>query len=236
MLHHGFRINECLPTWVLLALYQDATQPPEKRWAACLALGMQGAPQAFEALRAGLHAPEWELRRFALEALQRHPRARDAAPDFIAALFDIDVIVQQTACKICGDLRLADAHDGIVQLLASEHPDVRDTAANTLALLWRDSDFDPVFHLYRHDRRRAVRIAAAKTLRHKAAAANWRRLFACWSVDPEPRHRLWGCELVARFGRQPDIGLVLPMLHDRNRNVRLAAQQSLASLQAACGE
>lgn len=233
MLHNGFPITDYMPTPLLLHLLFAPEHPPEKRWAACVALGSKNEPEAFDALLQVLHAPEWELRNFALEALTRHPRGMDAREHLVAALFDVDDTVRQTACKACCALKIDEAHDGIIQLLKADNPDVRDMAANAIAQLWDESDFDRMFALYQNDQRRAVRIAAAKTLRKNAAPRTWRRLFASWSVDREARHRLWGCELVAKFGRRPDIPLVEPMLDDRNRNVRIAAQESIHRLRAA---
>lgn len=233
LLHNGFRISEYLPLPLLLHLLLSPEHPPEKRWAACFALGGKSEPEAFDALIHTLQAPEWELRRFALESITRHPRGIEAREQIVAALFDVDDLVRQTACKACSILRIEDAHDGVIELLKADNPDVRDMAANAIAQLWDEGDFERMFALYQSDQRRAVRIAAAKTLRKNAAPRTWRRLFASWSVDREARHRLWGCELVARFGRRPDIPLIEPMLDDRNRNVRIAAEESIQQLRVA---
>lgn len=233
MLHNGFRISEHLPTPLLIHLLFAPEHPPEKRWAACMALADKPEPEAFDAIVHNLHAPEWELRRFALEALQRHPRGSEAGAAIVAALFDVSDLVQQTACKVCANLRIPGAHDGILQLLHADNPDVRDTAANAIAQVWKENDFERIFRLYQSDQRRAVRIAAAKALRKNAAPWTWRRLFASWSVDREVRHRMWGCELVAKFGRRADLPLVEAMLEDRNRNVRIAAKESVVQLRAA---
>ncbi len=233
MLHNGFPISEYLPTTVLLHLLYAREHPPEKRWAACVALSGKPEPEAFDAIVQSLRAPEWELRRFALEAIQRHPRGAEAADHIVAALFDVDDLVRQTACRVCAGMRLEGAHDGILPLLKADNPDVRDMAANALAQLWDESDFDRMFTLYKNDQRRAVRIAAAKTLRKNAGPWTWRRLFNSWSIDREVRHRMWGCELAAKFGRRKDVPLVEPLLDDRNRNVRIAAEESIARLRAA---
>ena len=233
MLHKGFRINDCLPTGVLVHLAEDGAQPGAKRWAALLALSGQDTSEAYEVIHAALASPDPDMRRYAIEAISRHPLARKAEGAIAAMLFDVDDLVGQTACKICGVLHLESAHDGVLQLLKSENPDVRDMALNTLARLWRDHDFEPVLELHRNDDRRAVRIAAAKTLRHRVTRHTWRRLFGLWCRDREPRHRLWSCELAGEFGGKDDLGAVVPLLRDRNRNVRMAAERSVHLLSAA---
>ncbi|MBI2434825.1 MAG: HEAT repeat domain-containing protein [Candidatus Hydrogenedentes bacterium] len=232
MLHKGFRIDDYLPTEVLLRIFHDPRQPREKRWAALLALGSKGDGETYAVIQEALTSPDAQLRRYALEAMVRHPRAREAEPALLALLFDLDDHVRQTACKVCGQLGLESAHDGILQLLKSESPEIRDVALNTLGHLWREPDFERVFDLYRHDGRRTVRIAAAKTLRSRASARTWRKLFGAWSVDREARHRLWSCELASQFGGRADVPVVRPLLDDRNRNVRIAAERSLRVLTA----
>jgi hypothetical protein len=49
-------------------------------------------------------------------------------------------------------------------------------------------------------------------------------------VDREVRHRLWACELAARFGGQAAKWMIEPLARDRNRNVREAAVTALAGL------
>ena len=230
MLHGGFRIDDHLPTTMLVDLFCDTTQPAEKRWAACLALGTKPEEAAFDVLREALRDPDWQIRRLALEAIKRHARAREAAPEIVQQLFDVDDLVRQMACKICGELGLQSAHAGVLQLLEVENPDVRDVALCTLLTLWQDGDFERVYRCYREDPQRAVRIAAAKVLRRKANFATWRRLFIVWSVDREVRHRLWACELAARFGGQAAKWMIEPLARDRNRNVREAAVTALAGL------
>lgn len=229
MLHRGFRIDDHLPTDLLVALLDDVGGHAEKRWAACLALGTRHDDASFARLRAALDDADWQIRRFALEALRRHARVMDAREDLVRMLFDRDDLVRQMACKVCGELGLRDAHDGVVQLLEAGNPDVRDVALNTLAQLWEESDFDRVFRRYREDTRRAVRIAAAKVLRRRATPATWRGLFTAWSRDREARHRLWACELAARFGGAASRALVAPLAQDRNPNVRAAARSALAA-------
>lgn len=230
MLHKGFRINDYLPTEVLVHLAEDVEQPRKKRWAALLALSGQDTPEAYEVIHAALASDDADMRRYALEAISRHPQAGEAEETIVAMLFDVDDLVRQTACKICGEHALHVAHDGVVQLLKSDNPDVRDIALNTLARLWDERDFEPVLHLHRHDGRRAVRIAAAKTLRAQATSRTWRKLFGIWRVDRETRHRLWSCELAGEFGSRKDLPEVRPLLRDQNPNVRLAAQRSVEIL------
>ena len=228
MLHKGFRIDDYLPTLTLIQLFQDTNQPAEKRWAACLALGSKPDPEAFEVLQDALSASDWRIRRFALEAIKRHEQAPRAEGVIVAMLFDVDDVVRQTAARVCGELNFESAHDGLRQLLSDENPDVRDIALTTLARLWREEDFEAVFSLYRDDPARAVRIAAAKTLRRRVTPHTWRILFDAWSQDKEPRHRMWATELAAKFGVD-DVAEDVAVLsrQDPNPNVRAAAVKAL---------
>lgn len=224
MLHRGFRIGEHLPTWLLLQLAQQENQPPEKRWAALLALAAKPEPEAFEVVRAMLHHENWEMRRFAVEAVRRHPRNDEARTEIIERLFDVSEEVQQLAIRVCAEYRWPQAHAPITTLLHAASPEVRDTAVNALAGLWREEDFDTLLGIYRADGRRSVRIAAAKTLRACVTPRQWRPLFTLWAHDREARHRLWACELIERFGGRDYLPRLVPLMHDRNWNVREAAR------------
>lgn len=233
MLHNGFRIDDYMPTVLLLQLFWDVGQPVEKRWAACLSLGSKPDDSAFDALVAGLSDEDWEMRRFCIEGLKRHTRAGEASPNLVPLLFDVNDQVRQTACKVCGELGLRAAHGGIRTLVDDENPHLRDTALSTLDALWREDDFEDIFARYRDDKRRAVRVAAAKTLRRHANSETWVKLFEAWWRDREPRHRLWSCELAAQFNGQRVTRQVEMLLEDYNRNVRLAAEKALEILRAA---
>lgn len=232
MLHRGFRIGEHFPTWLLLHLLFGPGHPAEKRWAALLALSAKPEPEAFDALLRVLRDEGWEMRRFALDAVLRHPRVAEARHDVIRLLFDQDDEVRQKACRVCAELRWPDAHEGITTLLRSENPDVRDTAANALNLLWREDDYSRLLQLYREDKHRAVRIAAAKTLRERVNHHQWRSLFTFWAHDREVRHRVWACELLGRFGGRAYLPRLEPLLEDRNPNVRVAAREIASQLAA----
>lgn len=232
MLHRGFRIGEHFPTWLLLHLLFGPNHPAEKRWAALLALGTKPEPEAFDALLRVLQDEDWKMRRFALDAVLRHPRVAEARHEVIRLLFDQDDEVRQKACRVCAELRWADAHEGITTLLRADNPDVRDTAANALSLLWQEDDFARLFQLYRADTRRAVRLAAAKTLRDRVSSQHWRCLFTFWAHDREVRHRMWACDLLGRFGGRAYLPRLEPLLDDRNSNVRIAAREIASQLAA----
>ena len=232
MLHRGFRINEHLPAALLLSLLQDPAQPRAKRCAACVALGAKTEAGVFPALVDALHEPEWELRLFALDSLRRHPRAAEAEEEMVRLLYDVDDRVRQAALRVCADLGLRSTRGPILQLLRADNPEVRDTAVNALSRLWSEEDFAPLLEIYRQDDTRSVRIAAAKTLRRRATPFTWRRVFDAFVNDREPRHRLWSCELAEEFGSGQDLRRVEPMLCDRNRNVRLAAERTVQKLSA----
>jgi len=172
------------------------------------------------------------IRRTAIEALRRHRRIDEAQGDIVSLLFDLNDDVRQLACRVCADRGWDDAHAGILTLLREDNPDVRDVAVMALNKLWQEQDFGVILDLYRMDQRRAVRIAAAKTLRKHVRANNWRELFTLWAHDREVRHRLWACELVVRFGGGDYLPRVTPLLDDRNRNVRVAARDAVDRIAA----
>lgn len=232
MLHRGFRIGPHFPTILLMQLYLDTRQPAPKRWAALLGLADKPEPEAFDLLRQAMQDEDWMIRRTAIEALRRHPRIDTAQADIVALLFDINDEVRQLACRVCADRGWQDARGGVVTLLNADNPDVRDVAVLAINKLWRDQDFEVIFNLYRMDRRRAVRIAAAKTLRKHVTEATWRELFTLWAHDREVRHRLWACELVVRFGGEDYLPRITPLLDDRNRNVRVAARDAVDRIAA----
>ncbi len=232
MLHRGFRIGEHFPTWLLLHLLSGPDQPAEKRWAALFALAAKPDPEAFDALVSILRHDDWEMRRFSVEAVRRHPRVTEARHAIIRLLFDQDDEVRQQACRVCAELGWQDAHEGITTLLHADNPDVRDTAANALNLLWRDDDYSRLLALYRGDSRRSVRIAAAKTLRARVSTRHWRSLFTFWAHDREVRHRVWACELLGHFGGSAYLPRLEPLLDDRNPNVRDAARDVVRKLAA----
>jgi HEAT repeat protein len=232
MLHRGFRIGPHFPTPLLLQLYADRRQPEPKRWAALIALADKPEPAAFDTLRDALRDDAWIMRRTALEAIKRHPRAAEARDDIVRLLFDRHDEVSQLACRVCAELGWQEARGGVVTLLAAPNPDVRDVAVSALNGLWRESDFDLVLGVYRGDEQRSVRIAAAKTLRTRVSGGTWRRLFTLWAHDREVRHRLWACELVVRFGGGAYLPRVAPLLNDRNANVRNAARDAIDRIAA----
>jgi HEAT repeat protein len=232
MLHRGFRIGEHFPTWLLLHLLSGPDQPPEKRWAALFALAAKPDPEAFDALVSVLRHDDWEMRRFAIEAVRKHPRVAEAREEIIRLLFDQNDEVRQMACSVCARLGWQESHAGIVTLLRDANPDMRDTAANALAALWQEDDFGALLKLYRADERRAVRIAAAKTLRARVTRLQWRPLFTLWAHDREVRHRVWACELIERFGGRDYLPRLEPLMQDRNTNVRQAARDIAGRLAA----
>ncbi|MBI1320686.1 MAG: hypothetical protein GC168_17315 [Candidatus Hydrogenedens sp.] len=232
MLHRGFRIGPHFSTPLLLQLYLNRAYPEAKRWAALIALADKPEPEAFQVLCDALRDEHWMMRRTALEAVKRHPRAEEARPEIVRLLFDLNDDVRQVACRVCAELGWQEARGGVVTLLEEDNPDVRDVAVSALNRLWQDGDFDLVLRLYRGDTRRAVRIAAAKTLRKHVGPRNWRRLFTLWAHDREVRHRLWACELVVRFGGHAYLPRVTPLLNDRNENVRTAARDAVDKLAA----
>jgi len=45
-------------------------------------------------------------------------------------------------------------------------------------------------------------------------------------MDSVPRHRVWACELLGKFGKKNDVPLLQPLLIDSNGHVRRAANRA----------
>mgnify|MGYP001593721791 CR=1 FL=1 len=177
--------------------------PGAPAWAACLALGHKPEPEALALLAELAKNPEWSLRNLAVQALGTHPQGAQAAQLVIDALTDPVPQIVRTACDAAARLGLTAARERLVALLGSAEPQMRFHAVRALGELWSPEDHGAVWTLSRKDKAEFVRKEAERTLRRTASAQTWRRLFDRWKLDPPPRLRVWACELLSEFGRNP---------------------------------
>lgn len=200
--------------------------PGPVAWAACIALGHAGTPESLTILLDLLTDSDWCYRRIALQSLSVHALARSAAPQILACLSDPSPWVVRTACRTIGQLRLAEAHDIVRGLLACSDGTVREMAVFALSSIWQPTDFNLVLELFHTDHSKAVRGEAAECLTANVSEDNWRGLVAIWLRDSLPRHRVWACQCIARFGDAADRQWLLPSLADPDGHVRKAAKRA----------
>ena len=120
----------------------------------------------------------------------------------------------------------------IVKLLDARTESTRVAGLRALRELWRDADFERVFHAFTSETSADARSEAAWTLRSTAAESTWHRLFAVWCVDVLPQHREWACELAARYGSRDVLVDLERLTHDVDGHVREGAAQAVRELEA----
>jgi len=214
-------------------LIQQANGAPPACWAAFVALAQDASSQALQALLEAAHSRDPHIRRAAIEAIASRQLSAAVTSAMIGALSDSDGAVVRAACHAATTLAARDAHERLVGLVASADPLTREVALGALRVLWDPGDFEVVFEVFRRDRSPTVRKKAAWTLRAHVTAETWRPLFEAWRQDPLHRHRLWACEIAAKFGRA-EIREYLSMLaEDQDGLVRRAATRALSAIAAA---
>ncbi|WP_315780820.1 HEAT repeat domain-containing protein [Bradyrhizobium sp. SZCCHNR2011] len=172
------------------------------------------------------------IRRTAVEVIGRHVSGRNLSDLILCALADRSEYVVRAGCQVIEDWKWDAAHGAISNLIKSPSGSTRQVSIRTLGAIWRQSDFQPVFQIYKTDAETEVRREAAWTLRNNVSGADWRRLFDAFRTDALPRHRRWACDLASAFG-QPDVVRFLKALcTDRDGHVRKAAAKAMAALDA----
>jgi HEAT repeat protein len=201
--------------------------PTELSWAACIALGHNGTPEALDVLLGLVHDPDWCYRRASVEALASHPLAGTVAKQICLALGDSSPYVVRTACETVAALALRDAHDMVLGLTHSTSADTRQAAVRALSRIGRNDDHVRLMTIYVSDQVRAVRGEAAWALKANASQENWEPLFETWASDSVVRHRIWACELAMAFGGLSVHEQLVRLSHDANGYVRKAARRAL---------
>ncbi|MGJ4911339.1 HEAT repeat domain-containing protein [Bradyrhizobium sp. HKCCYLS2033] len=194
------------------------------------ALLTRNGAEALTALREASADPDQFIRRTAIEIIGRHPSGRDLHNVVLSALTDPSEYVVRAGCRIIEDWKWDAVHDVVAALLRSTSRETRRTAIRTLSAIWRQADFQPVFHIYSGDTEPAVRREAAWTLREQVTSSDWLQLFEAFRTDDIPRHRVWACDLAGNFGHPDATTLLDTLSSDRDGHVRKAAAKAVAAL------
>jgi hypothetical protein len=190
----------------LAELLATAQQPGPQAWAAIRALAAKPEAEALAALARLARSADPQVRRSAIEALGLHLSGRAASEVIGQALQESDPLTVRAAIDAATRLGLDSAHERVLGLINTSDPATRLAALRALEALWQPQDFEAVFERYRRDPSDAVRKQAAWTLRRNVGAEHWAQLFATWSSDPLPRHRVWACQLAALRGSSRSSG------------------------------
>lgn len=166
-------------------------------------------------------------RRSALEALAKSPRDLEIEEHVLRALHDSSGYVVRTATEIAGRWGLAAAAERLRSLARDRDPMTRRASLEALRTIGSDEDLGMVLALFAGDPSREVRNAAAWAVAALATNGNWRQASAALLVDPMPRHRIFGCDLVERFGDDSDRMALRFLLDDPDGHVRKAAERLL---------
>lgn len=235
--HHAW--NDCPLRVMLIGYPRSATLP----WTAMTfvhqallthesirALVLRDDDETLTLLSAACSASDQFIRRSAIETVGRHPRGQELRTSILDALTDPSDYVVRAACEVVARWTWSEAHDVVASALASPSPPTREAAIRTLGAIWRETDFRPVFHIYIGDPERTVRRGAAWVLRERVTATDWLRLFEAFRTDDTPRHRVWACELAARFDGPSPSPLLATLVSDRDGHVRKAAGRAIETL------
>jgi hypothetical protein len=196
-------------------------------WAAFIALGANPTPEALQLLVVATQSADPYYRRAAVEAIAGHKLGTTAAAVLCQCLHDASGVVVRAACEATAALNIGAAHAAVLRLIEAPAPATRIAALRALAVLWQPADFAPVFACAQHDASAEVHKEAAWTLYRNVDAAHWATLFAAWRSASVVRHRVWACEIAARFGGSAVLARLEELRTDPDGHVRQAAERVL---------
>ena len=221
---NGVAVPYHASTPVLIA--QLKADPPAC-WVAYVALAYRTEESEVNALVDNAMSSDWCHRRAAAESLGHHGESDVIAPTLLKMLDDESQYVIRTACSALARLGRTEAHERILRLLGSIEPLTRSECLRALRVLWRETDFEPIFSIFERDPFEDVKREAAWTLREHAGNLNWRRLFDVWKTGNLSRYRIWACELADAFGSLAVLDNLKRLAGDEDGHVRKAAKSSL---------
>ena len=192
-------------------------------WKASIALGYNPSEDALEVLIREMKSPSADFRRAAAEAVRNHPEGKRAASTLTELLTDESPVVVRVACASLAALECAQAHDAVLQILEVDDPQTRIVGIESIARLWRKTDFEVLLRLHDSDNSSEVRKSSAWALRSHADTENWKELFVRWQTATVARHKEWACELAGEFGDQSCIPILSQLSLDENGHVKKAA-------------
>jgi HEAT repeat protein len=144
-------------------------------------------------------------------------------------LEDTSGYVIRTATEIASRWGLTAAAARLRTLARDADSLTRRASLEALRTLGSDEDLGMLLTLFGSDPNRDVRNAAAWAMAALASQRNWRDALAALAVDPIPRHRLFACDLIERFGNDSDRETLQSLLDDPDGHVRKAAGRLLNS-------
>ncbi len=227
---NGIEISEKLSIEDLSKIFLSGSEDKDKKWAACLALGLKSDSISLSILVNAFKSKDWTIRRISAESIKNHRKALDVKDDIINLLGDENEYVKRTACVTIAELKINKAHDDIVNLINSNDPYTRKIAIEAIASIWKNSDFELILKKFTSDDNREVRLSAAEKLREHVNSDTWRTLFDIWCIDSFDRHKLWSCEIAEQFGEINIKEKLLNLSHDKNGHIRKAAKRALERL------
>jgi HEAT repeat protein len=197
-------------------------------FAAFASLAEEDAIEVESALVGRLASADWRRRRAACEALGARARSPGTVEAVAALLEDPSPFVVAAACRALGRLDAVAFGEAVARVLGRADQDVRLAAVEALCTLGDAGTLDVLFRVMSEDASEAVRRQAAFALHDRSTHANWRALFDRWCTDTLARHRVWACDLAARFGDEACVPVLVALTGDHDGHVRVAAGKALA--------
>ena len=198
-----------------------------RAWAAIAALGFKDDLASLDLLVQLLTHRDWSYRYSAVLAIKNHAKVNVVLHIVRSLLHDASQYVVRAACSILAELKDYGCRDSIIRLLSTSERDTRLSALSSLKELWAPSDIDLVISIYHSDNDEMVHRAAGFIMWENSNENNWQRLLNCFWNDPLPRHRLWACQLIGKFGDFHDHPQLVALLDNKDGHIRKAANKAL---------
>lgn len=183
----------------LSRLAEIVKSPGPGAWAAFVAIAYDESREALDLLVKLTRDDDATIRRAAVEAIRYHRDGASAGGRAAELALDDNKTVALAAAETASYLKLQKIHGQILILLKSNDPTIRERAVRMFEKIWIDGDFEVLLEMLKSDRSDAVRKESAMILFARVDADHWRSLFDIFVSDRVPRHRVFACELVARF-------------------------------------
>ncbi len=199
-------------------------------WAAFVALSANPTAEALEILVKEANSPDPYYRRAAIDAIAGHELGAKAALVIQCCLGDSNGYVVRAACAAAANLNLHQLSEVLIDLKSVATPATRRAAIEALGSLWRTTLFDQMLSQLGRDSSLEVRKAILSVLNANVDEYHWKTLFDVLRKDLIPRHRVWACDLAARFGGTDEIRILKRLRRDPDGHVRKAAERALGRL------
>lgn len=215
------------PVALLLEKAQRPSSP--ERWAAFKALACNNSIESIDGLIKLYKSEDNVQRRSVVDAIRENKNGSKAANIILKSLDDTDMSIVRAGIEAVGKIKLTEANKKIIELLKGNDA-IQRASLSALKKIWQPSNFDSVFFIFKKSKNDSNRKEACWTLRATTDVNNWGELFEVWQYDQTPRHRLWACELISKFGRSADVEKLTKLLEDKDGHVRLSAEKVIKKL------